>query len=460
MQKLKNISILFILAGLTLFPSYLKGQDVIRPAQERFNKFTKVDDGWCAADVTISLPLPGDKTLWLFGDTFIGEMEGEFNIKNGASTMIRNSVIIEDNDELTTYYGGTLENPTSFIPEQGEAWFWPEHAILEEDTLRIFAFRVWKGEGNPNFQFKVGGTHIASFSYPAMEHLHTKPLEAVLDTNMRFGTCVLEQEDYTYVFGKKDTTQNTWTWLLPYLARVENSVMGDWEFYAGNDQWSEHSEDAVPIGDRPISESLSVHEQNGSFYLVQHEIWLDSKLIIQKSDKITGPWNTSNTGGIENVFADIVVPDENFTYNAFAHPQFTDNGEILISFNVNADDFFSIFDDTRNYRGRFYWLDVEEAVNTTQPGTAHIFDDFPGTSAIDGSPDHGKEHFKFIQGALKIRNLNKKALLNIYGIDGRKYLSKTVTNGDRVDLKKLTGNIVLIQLITEKGVVTQKNYVN
>jgi hypothetical protein len=36
--------------------------------------------GWLAADAAISLLLPDGKTLWLFGDSFIGEKNGEFGI--------------------------------------------------------------------------------------------------------------------------------------------------------------------------------------------------------------------------------------------------------------------------------------------------------------------------------------------------------------------------------------------
>jgi len=58
----------------------LRAQDIISTAQEHFDKFNNVEGGWCAADATISLPLPDGKTLWLFGDTFIGEKTGLFSI--------------------------------------------------------------------------------------------------------------------------------------------------------------------------------------------------------------------------------------------------------------------------------------------------------------------------------------------------------------------------------------------
>jgi hypothetical protein len=41
-----------------------------------------------------------------------------------------------------------------------------------------------------------------------------------------------------------------------------------------------------------------------------------------------------------------------FTYNAYAHPQFDRDGELLISYNTNGD-FWSIFNDVEIYRPRF-----------------------------------------------------------------------------------------------------------
>ena len=96
------------------------------------------------------------------------------------------------------------------------------------------------------------------------------------------------------------------------------------------------------------------------------------ELWILEADKITGPWNTKASGGIENRFAVIRKPAVNLTYNLFAHPHFQNDGRILVSFNVNTSNFASIYPDTRNYIGRFYWLDVEGAVVASVPDTIKL----------------------------------------------------------------------------------------
>mgnify|MGYP006919341302 CR=1 FL=1 len=42
-----------------------------------------------------------------------------------------------------------------------------------------------------------------------------------------------------------------------------------------------------------------------------------------------------------------------FTYNAVAHPQFYENGDLLISYNVNSFEFADLFRDATIYRPRF-----------------------------------------------------------------------------------------------------------
>jgi hypothetical protein len=350
-------------------------QPVTTPAPEQFEKFNDVKNGWCASDATISLLLPDGNTLWLWGDCIIGEKESTFDVKNETSTLINNAAIIEEDGVLTAYYQGTMDNPSSLIPKEGKDFFWPEHVTIEKDTIKIFAIRlIYEDTGIPGWNFRGGTTHLAYFTYPGMKHIRTREIKDITDTTMRFGTHVFEKDGYTYIFGKKDTVVNGKKIAFPMLARVEQSVEEPWQFYAGEERWSTRCAEAVPVGDRPMSESFFVYEKKGKYYLLMHEIDLIGELHILESDKLTGPWNRESSGGMDRVFAVIRPHGQNFTYNLFAHPHFRNGEDILISYNVNDRDFFPIFDDTRKYRARFYWLNVERAANTAIPDTLDYFD--------------------------------------------------------------------------------------
>ena len=446
----------FLIGFLFLIHGALS-QSILQPAHKHFNKFDNVEGGWCAADGTLSIPLPGEKTLWLFGDTFVGEKEGEYGIDNDHSTFINNTAIIEEGDVLTTYHRGTTESPSAFIPKQGEDWFWPKHAVLEEDTLRIFTLKISKkDDGNPGFNFEIGEAHISSYLYPEMEHVRTKEIDQVTDTAMRFGTQVLQKDGYTYIFGKKSMEDGDLQWKIPYLARAENSVAGALEFYAGSGDWSPHCDSAAPIGDRPVEETYYVYEKDGAFYMLMHETFLQKELVVLKADELTGPYNSQNNGGEENTFAVIKEAENYNTYNLFAHPQFNENDKLLISFNVNAHDFGSIYEDTRNYRPRFYWLDVEKSATTPNPDTLRIFQDFSETSAGGNIDRSGKNYFDIFENRVQLKNLEHPAVLNVYGLNGETYITKDVKNHEMINFSHFPQQMFILKLVTDEQVIMAK----
>jgi hypothetical protein len=371
--------------------------------------------------------------------------------------MINNAAIIESEEGLRAYYNGTWMDPGSLIPSMDGDIFWPEHATIEHDTIKVFAIRIILGDtGNPGFNFRVGTTHMAYIKYPEMEHIRTEEIRYITDTTMRFGTHVFEKDGYTYIFGKKDTVADGFKYPVPMLARVKESVDEPWQFYAGNDTWSYQCSDAVPVGDRPMSESFFVYEKNGKFYLLMHEIWLVGELYVLEADKLTGPWNRASSGGIETRFAVIKPHGANFTYNLFAHPHFTRGEEILISYNVNNSEFWPIFDDTRNYRARFFWLDVERAVNTMVPDTLDYWDSVVGIPA-GGMESEGP--FPVVttrRGNLYLQGVREEMILEIFGLDGRKYMTRQVHGDEIISTGGIPCNILVIRLTGQPGSRVQK----
>ena len=436
----------------------LDAQHAVIPAPEHFEKFNTVEGGWLASDATISLLLPDSNTLWLFGDCIIGEESAPFVVRGDQSTFINNAAILEDHGIMTTCYQGTKENPSSFIPKDGADIFWPEHATIENDTLKIFAIRIiYQDNGVPGFNFRVGTTHLAYYKYPEMEYIRTEEVNYITDTTSRYGAHVLKREDYTYIFGVKDTVVDGLKYPVPMLARVVTSVDEPWQFYAGNDNWSFNCMDAVPIGDRPMSESFSVYETNGKFYLIMHEIWLVGELYLLEAGNLTGPWNRASSGGIEKKFCVIQKPAKNITYNLFAHPQFHQDDRILISFNVNHSDFWPIYSDTRNYRGRFLWLSIEDAMAADSPDTIDIFDMLVGTGdhyLTDNKPPCVRTDHQYIY----IDQADAGSELHIYGIDGRKYYHASMEASIAINRAELPPSVLLVQVVSKNQTSVTKIY--
>ena len=240
------------------------------------------------------------------------------------------------------------------------------------------------------------------------------------------------------------------------LARVEESVDDPWEFYAGGGSWTTDCSMAVPVGNRPMSESFFVYKKNNKYYMLMHEIWLIGALYILEADAITGPWNRMGSGGIENKFAVIEPHGKNITYNLFAHPHFNQDEQILISYNVNNTDFWPIFDDTRNYRARFFWLDVEKAVNTTVPDTLYYDDSLVGIEERRTGASVNRPVLRVENRQLVIEGVKEELLLDVYGLEGRKFLSRRIYSDEVISLNSFPAELLLIRLKSREDIQHMK----
>lgn len=313
------------------------------------NQFRNDIGGWIAADATYSIYLPDGRTLWLFGDTFIGEVDG-ISIVNG-SKFIRNSAVIQDGNNLLTLYGGTSGTPDDYLRTQhpDSTWYWPEHGIVEDDTLRIFVAKFRHADnGTEGFNFAHAGNDIANLTWPGLEFINAVPLEAHEVNGVIYGDRVLADTGFIYIYGRKNDTDN-FNIPYPHVARTtEGNIMDQsyWEYYNGTG-WSADPAASKPFQDIPVSQQYSVTTYLGKYILLTQNIWLSPEIFTYIADSPTGPWKNKT-----KVYTTPENSGSTFTYNAYAHPQFNKNNEMLVSYNVNGD-FWSIFSNVELYRPKF-----------------------------------------------------------------------------------------------------------
>src|SRR5690606_34678618 len=73
--------------------------------------------GLIAGDRTASIPLGDDRTLWLFGDSFL-DSAATADAGRGAA-FIRNSAVVQDGAELTTLARPSATGVTDFLQVPG-----------------------------------------------------------------------------------------------------------------------------------------------------------------------------------------------------------------------------------------------------------------------------------------------------------------------------------------------------
>lgn len=379
------------------------------------NQFRRDIGGWIAADATYSILLPDSRTLWLFGDTFIGETEG-LTIVPGAK-MIRNSAVIQEGNNLQSLFAGSFSEPDDFIltAEPDSNWYWPEHGIVDGDTLRIFLAKFrHEDNGTPGFNFAHDGNDIANLTYPGLEFINAVPVQAHYQNQVIYGDRLLSDSIYIYIYGRKADT-SSFNIPYPHVARCLQEKLLDqnsWEYFNGTG-WSEDASHSQKINDFQVSQQYSISKYRGKYILLTQDIWLSPDIYTFIGDSPIGPWRNKT-----RIFTTPESEGKTFTYNAYVHPQFDREGEMLMSYNVNGD-FWSIFSNVEIYRPRFirvpymnmsyeFWPNPAESIQNS--GNIRIYPNPAGVSTYIGITASTAQNLQWTLYDIKGSILQSKSL--------------------------------------------------
>lgn len=308
-------------------------------------------DGFTGGDGTYSVALPDGRTIWLFGDTFIGGLNPDGTREVQDPLFIRNCAIVQDGTHMHTLFQEVNGKNASFaIPPvtsgnsaitEDSVWFWPGDGLVEGGRFRLFLSEFIKGDtGTWGFQWT--GTWVGSYSLPELKEEKIEPLPFLSGLEIHFGHAVCETPDFTYVYGRGNGK--------PYAARYSaGDLHGSWEFFDGSG-WSSDPFLARPMADTDVSEQFSVFTVGETYVMVTQGRWLSGEIWSYTSGTPYGPW------GNGELLYTTPLPDTThnlITYNALAHPQFTRNGKVLISYNTNSSVPEDHFRDAGIYRPRF-----------------------------------------------------------------------------------------------------------
>ncbi|HYW97069.1 MAG TPA: DUF5005 domain-containing protein, partial [Bacteroidales bacterium] len=293
--------------------------------------------GFTGGDGTYSVRLPDGRTVWIFGDTFVGKVYPDSSRERRNPIYIRNSFVVQDGDSLHTLYhhvNGKDASEIIFPYEEKDmkpatftedsAWFWPGDGLIENGKLKVFLSSFIQADTGM-WGFKWTGTWLATFSLPGMvlDSLYKIPYS--LTNQVHYGHAVCEGNDFTYIYGAGEGR--------PYVARyAAGNVDGPWTFYDGG-QWSGDPLQTKPMGDFHVSEQFSVSHIGNRYVLISQEGMLSNEIYSYVSDNPYGPWDQ------RTLIYKTPIPEGSttiFTYNALAHPEFLNADGLLVSYNMNS----------------------------------------------------------------------------------------------------------------------------
>lgn len=320
-------------------------------------------DDWTGADSTYSTPLPGDRDLWIFSDTFLGTVNPDGSrspkVSDGGDTpFIHNSFVLAGRRGIRTITGGTRAAPTALMPSPDRAhWYWSRDGMMADGRLDVIYSEFAKtGSGAPDYRWDrnvLAQYSLRNLSHPA----DVLPLPSNDDTS--WGAWLTRSHGYTYIYGTEDRGARKYL----HVARVPgNDLTGHWQFLTADGRWSGRESASARVAGRPgasinVSNELSVVRHGRVFVLVTQDMNapLSAGIDLAYSCSPTGPfvdettvYSTPETGAA-GTYRDANV----YTYNPHEHPELDQGNRLVISYNVNSLASADLYRKASIYRPRF-----------------------------------------------------------------------------------------------------------
>ena len=323
------------------------------------------ESGWTGADGAYSVPMTNDRILWLFGDTWFGEVR---NGRHVNATIINNSIAIQRG--LTPYvaflefYSGTssLGELQAFIrPADGRGWFWIYHGAIAPDGLYLFLLQIVRSNAAGTFGFEVIGSwlgHIANYDDPPERwninqyKIPWSRFSAV--QNIFFGSWVMKKNEFVYIYGIDEEIVDQRPRKFMILARAPKAGLAHferWRFYADG-LWTADFSRAERLSANLANEySVSFLPILGNYAAVYTQNGLSKNIVARFGANPWGPWSEP-----EVLFQcpEMSRGEDIMCYAGKGHPDLSSGpDELIISYIANSEDFYKMAADAELYRPRF-----------------------------------------------------------------------------------------------------------
>ncbi len=376
--------------------------------------FTRTS-GWTGGDVAGSVDLGDGCTLWLFGDSWIGDVSGGRHAP--GSRLVNNSVALhvhphdkpdawpepgdlnfcwgrpDSQGRATAWIVPDRKTTSSDAANAQNDWYWPTGGgivVPGPDSTRrliLFLYRVRKGDRpGTAMNFQVVGTTMAVVDNAAdtVEKWRTRQKDVAVNGTdgeprndqskdvIHWGMAACTRtgakaggKDSVYVFGVRSGEPLNSRLVVASVSADHIERFDAWKYYAGEERWSHEPAAAKAIADGMVSEfSVEPFEDHGrtSFLLVQSEPLFGARILARTAPRPEGPW--SKPVAIHSV-SEVEKQRSLFTYAAKGHVHLSRRGEVLVTYIVNSHKFSELLNDAALYRPRFVRVPLPHATTAT-----------------------------------------------------------------------------------------------
>jgi len=307
--------------------------------------FTRYGGGWTGGDVAFSYKLPDGRSFWLWGDTFLDTVYPDRH--RPVVPFIHNSIVLTDSlGGFTTLYGGTKENPTAYFNARDPYEFWTNCSFMNTGKTQIYVMMATiKITDGGLFGFELAGNSVGVLN--ASDFSIKKIFSFSRGDLIDWSSGALEDGNYVYIYGAESTKYNKF---MHVCRTAKKNPFQKVEYYDGTGWVTDATRSARLQGG--VSEQYSVFNYQNKYYLLSQEgILLSADIYLWDAASPVGPfthkrkiYTTPETGG--NII----------TYNAMAHTEFIQNGQLLVGYCTNSLNGVDIYRNADNYRPYFIWV--------------------------------------------------------------------------------------------------------
>jgi hypothetical protein len=358
MKKSKIIILLLLSLNLCSCSSFLSERNTAAVYHGQCLPVFPDKGGWYGGDGAYSIKLDHDRTLWLFGDTFVDREEGRkdrVNMDVILGTTVAVSTCSVDSKFEIKYY---LKNKNGkFVSSFGEdEWLWPQDPFIVNNVLYIPLIVVTPAnkEGEV-FNFKVSGhkfARIKNFSAadPQKWNVDYIDLTPAIPPEIRaFATTSVVYKNYVYFYPFYSYSKGKINVFGNILARISTGKLdnpaGAVEYFAKNGTWERklNPETVKVVLNAGVSElSVRYHAADKKWMAVYLSTQnKGDRLLYQESVKPQGPWSEPKTLGeaVPEVNPQSRLYDKNnFCYAGKEHIEFSRNRNLTVSYVCNSAD--------------------------------------------------------------------------------------------------------------------------
>ena len=301
-------------------------------------------NGWLGGDAAYSIPIDATRSLWVFGDTFVGSATQTSRVN---ATMVHNSIGISTCDHTTgawsinyTWNGVGTAAPSGFFnpPAGANYWFWPIDGFVANGNSYVTLWRVQSTPG-VGLGFSLAGITLAEIAGAIPESATVTYQNLSDSTTISPGTSAVVNGDQVYLYSSAPGTAGT---KAITLARIALSGLADaknnLQYLAVDGTWKPGQDvaDSKILFEGGVTEmTVKFHSDLGKWVAVHSEATFPSSRIMMRTAAAPeGPWSPPTV--IYN------IPEMNpqtagydsttYCYAGKEHPELTPDGSGIILF--------------------------------------------------------------------------------------------------------------------------------